>query len=108
VEQHVVSVGDGKPVLVVKAVGCALDQREEALAPRRNVRAVLNVVRRPETLRSCVVPLVGGPLLLTRHLPLPVQLRQFSQRVRMALTWSEFKYSVALVQSALSKPYAGS
>src|ERR1700694_3028900 len=42
----------------MEAVGCALDQREEALASRRNVRAVLNVVRRPETLRSCVVPLV--------------------------------------------------
>src|SRR6266403_1741935 len=57
-EQHVVSIGDCKPVLVMEAVGCALDQREEALAPRRNVRAVLNVVRRPETLRSGVVPLV--------------------------------------------------
>src|SRR6202171_5232651 len=42
----------------MEAVGCALDQREEALASRRNVRAVLNVVRRPETLRSGVVPLV--------------------------------------------------
>src|SRR6202048_1215060 len=58
VEQHVVSVGDGKPVLVMEAVGCALDQREEALASRRNVRAVLNVVRRPETLRSGIVPFV--------------------------------------------------
>src|SRR2546430_7782171 len=42
----------------MEAVGCALDQREEALASGRNVRAVLNVVRRPETLRSGVVPLV--------------------------------------------------
>src|SRR5258708_21949105 len=42
----------------MEAVGCTLDQREEALASRRNVRAVLNVVRRPETLRSGVVPLV--------------------------------------------------
>src|SRR6202022_1871073 len=58
VEQHVVSVGDGKPVLVVEAARCALDQREEALASRRNVRAVLDVIRRPETLRSGVVPLV--------------------------------------------------
>src|ERR1700675_3692449 len=42
----------------MEAVGHALDQREEALASRRNVRAVLNVVRRPETLRSGVVLLV--------------------------------------------------
>src|SRR5258706_8446853 len=42
----------------MEAVGCALDQREEALASGRNVRAMLNVVRRPETLRSGVVPLV--------------------------------------------------
>src|SRR5258707_9892261 len=42
----------------MEAVGCALDQREEALASRRNVRAMLNVVRRPETLRSGIVPLV--------------------------------------------------
>src|ERR1700730_6074504 len=42
----------------MEAVGCPLDQREEALASRRNVRAMLNVVRRPETLRSGIVPLV--------------------------------------------------
>src|SRR5882672_11288520 len=42
----------------MEAVGCALDQREQALASRWNVRAMLNVVRRPETLRSGVVPLV--------------------------------------------------
>src|ERR1700688_3827276 len=42
----------------MEAVGHALDQREEALASRRNVRAVLNVARRPETLRSGVVLLV--------------------------------------------------
>src|ERR1700681_522955 len=58
VEQHVVSVGHGKPVLVMQATGYALDQSEEALTSRRNVRAVLNVVRRPEALRSGVVPLV--------------------------------------------------
>src|SRR5882724_3940186 len=52
VEQHVVSVGGGKPVLVMEAVGYALDQSEEAVTSRRNVRAVLNVVRRPEALRS--------------------------------------------------------
>src|SRR3977135_2993680 len=40
----------------MEAVGGALDQREERLASRRNVLSVLNVVRRPETLRSGVVP----------------------------------------------------
>ncbi len=45
VEQHVVAIGDGKPVLVVEAVGCTLDQGEETLASRRNVRTVLKVVR---------------------------------------------------------------
>src|SRR5260370_17419180 len=34
------------------------DQGEKSLASGRNVRTVLNVVRRPETLRGGVVPLV--------------------------------------------------
>src|SRR5258706_14496316 len=73
----------------MEAVGCALDQREEALASRRNVRAMLNVVRRPETLRSGTVPLVEKcfeslqheslilfldclrHFILLRHIPLP-------------------------------------
>jgi hypothetical protein len=59
VEQHVVAIGDGKPVLIVETFGEPFDQGEESLASGRNVRAVLNVVRRPETLRGGLVPLVN-------------------------------------------------
>jgi hypothetical protein len=36
----------------------ALDQAEETVAARLNVRTVLNVVGRPEALRCCIVSLV--------------------------------------------------
>src|SRR6202035_2508916 len=58
VEEHIVASGKGKPVLVVQSFRGLFDQGEKPLASGRNVRTVLNVVRRPETLRSGVVPLV--------------------------------------------------
>ena len=36
----------------------ALDQAEETVAARLNVRTVLNIVGRPEALRCCIVSLV--------------------------------------------------
>src|ERR1700722_18623317 len=57
-EQHVVAIGDGEPVLVAEIFWNSLDQGEKPLASGRNVGGVLNVVRRPETLRGRVVPLV--------------------------------------------------
>jgi hypothetical protein len=58
VEEDVVAIGNGKPVLVVQSLRGPFDQAEKPLASGRNVRTVLNVVRRPETLRGGVVPLV--------------------------------------------------
>src|ERR1700747_1082767 len=57
-EEHIVAIGNGKPVLVAQSFRCPFDQGEKSLASGRNVRTVLNVVRRPETLRGGVVPLV--------------------------------------------------
>src|ERR1700694_4371873 len=51
-------MANGKPVLIAQSFRGPFDQGEKSLASGRNVRAVLNVVRRPETLRGGVVPLV--------------------------------------------------
>src|ERR1700730_1521721 len=57
-EEHVVAIGNGKPVLVVQSFRGPFYQGEKSLASGRNVGTVLNVVRRPETLRGGVVALV--------------------------------------------------
>src|SRR6202043_309916 len=67
VEEHVVAIGYGKPVLVVQSFRGPFDQGEKSLASGRNVRTVLNVVRRPETLRSGVVPLVEKRVESLQH-----------------------------------------
>src|SRR6202045_4183536 len=51
-------MANGKTVLVAQSFRGPFDQGEKPLASGRNVRTVLNVVRRPETLRGGVVPLV--------------------------------------------------
>src|SRR6202022_424970 len=51
-------MANGKTVLVAQSFRGPFDQGQKALASGRNVRTVLNVVRRPETLRGGVVPLV--------------------------------------------------
>ena len=45
VEQHVVAIGDGEPVLVAEIFRNPLDQGEKPLASGRNVGGVLNVAR---------------------------------------------------------------
>src|SRR5260370_11268864 len=45
-------------MFVSQRVGCAADQIEQSLATRFNVRAVLDVVRRPISISGSVVPLV--------------------------------------------------
>src|ERR1700738_1587457 len=57
-EEHVVAIGNGEPVLVVQSFRGPFYQGEKSLPPGRNVRTVLSVVRRPETLRGGVVALV--------------------------------------------------
>src|ERR1700676_3867295 len=51
-------MANGKTVLVAQSFRSPFDQGEKSLASGRNVRTVLNVVRRPETLRGGVVALV--------------------------------------------------
>jgi hypothetical protein len=58
VEQHVIAVGDDEPVLVTEGVGGRLDELEEAFAARRDMRAMLDVGRRPVALGGDVVPFV--------------------------------------------------
>ena len=58
VKQHVVAIGDDKPILVTEVIGETFDHVEESLASGGNVRTVLNVIRRSETLRGDVIPLV--------------------------------------------------
>jgi hypothetical protein len=67
VEQDVIAIGDGEPVLVAEIFGDPLDQGEEPLASGRNVGGVLNVARRPETLCGRVVPLVEKGLEGLQH-----------------------------------------
>src|SRR3984893_15586666 len=57
-EEHVVAIGNGEPVLVVQSFRRPFYQGEKSLASGRNVCTVLNVVWRPETLRGGVVALV--------------------------------------------------
>ena len=44
--------------LILEGGRDALDQAEETVAARLNVRTVLNIVGRPEALRFCIVSLV--------------------------------------------------
>src|ERR1700719_1060577 len=55
-------MANGKTVLVAQSFRGPFDQGEKPLASGRNVRTVLNVVRRPETLRGGVVALVEKSL----------------------------------------------
>ncbi len=58
VDDYVVALGDDELMLVTQRVGCVADQIEQSIATRFDVRAVLNVVRRPILLRGRVVALV--------------------------------------------------
>src|ERR1700738_5494131 len=60
-------MANGKPVLVVQSFRGPFDQGKKSLASGRNVRTVLNVVRRPETLGSGVVPLVEKRVESLQH-----------------------------------------
>src|SRR5260370_13635618 len=58
VHDHEVSFGHNHSRFVLKLWRDALDEIEQPLTTRCDMRAVLNVVRRPETLSGCIVPLV--------------------------------------------------
>src|SRR5437667_144291 len=58
VQNHEVSFGHNHSRFVLKLWRDALDEIEQTLTTRCDMRAVLNVVRRPETLSGCIVPLV--------------------------------------------------
>src|SRR6476660_1322961 len=57
-DNNIVALRDDKLMFVMQIVGCAPDQIEQSVATRFNVRAVLDIVRRPILLRRRVVPLV--------------------------------------------------
>jgi hypothetical protein len=52
VRDNVISFGEDQVIFVAECIGKAANEIEQAIAAGRNVRAVLNVVRRPEALRS--------------------------------------------------------
>ena len=54
----VIAFGDNDLVFVAQRIGCRPDQSEQSFTSRRDVRAVLDVLRRPEALRSRVVAFV--------------------------------------------------
>jgi hypothetical protein len=58
VDDDEVSLGYDYSGLILERGRDALNQVEETVTARLNVRAVLNVVGRPEALRSCIVSLV--------------------------------------------------
>src|ERR1700751_1348958 len=55
VQHHIITVGSDQRVLVAHVGRCGFHKFEEAFTPRFDVRAVLNVIRRPESLRGCVI-----------------------------------------------------
>jgi hypothetical protein len=55
---HIVAFGDDRAWLVLPRRRHTLNQIEQAVASRRNVRAVLQAIRRPLVLGSLVVALV--------------------------------------------------
>src|SRR5258707_15519859 len=87
----------------MEAVGCALDQREEALASRRNVRAMLNVVRRPETIRSDVVPLVEKRFESLQHESLILFLDCLRHFILLLYTRSKHGLAVGPMSSVQTK-----
>ena len=58
VDDHMVAAGNDKAGFVVHRSRCTPDQIEQAVAARRDMRAMLNVVPRPVLLRRLAVPFV--------------------------------------------------
>jgi hypothetical protein len=55
VRDNVVAFGEDHVIFVAEGIGKGANELEQAVAGRRNVRAVLNVCRRPELLCSNIV-----------------------------------------------------
>ena len=55
---QVVPFGEDYMIFVAECVGKTANKIEQAIAPRRNTRAVLDVPVRPEALRAGIIPLV--------------------------------------------------
>jgi hypothetical protein len=47
-EEHVVAIGNGKPVLLMQSFRGPYDQGEKSLSPRWEVDTVLDIAIRPE------------------------------------------------------------
>src|ERR1700730_8108547 len=88
---HKISVGYDVSRFVLQRWRHALDKVEQTFTPRLDVRAVLDIIRRPETLSSSIVALVeqrveslqNKSLIRFRcftHLPLPFVSRHFRPR----------------------------
>jgi hypothetical protein len=58
VDNDVIGLGDDELMFVTQRIRCAPDQIEQSIATRFNVRAVLDIVRRPILLSGRAVPLV--------------------------------------------------
>jgi hypothetical protein len=58
VRDNVVAFGEDHVIFVAEGIGKGANELEQAVAGRRNVRAVLNVCRRPELLCSDIVAFV--------------------------------------------------
>src|SRR5271168_3556462 len=67
VEQDIVIIGNSDRVLVAQRCGCALDQPKETVASRWNVRAMLNIIARPEGLRGSIVLFVEQSIERFQH-----------------------------------------
>src|ERR1700757_462790 len=55
---HIVAICDDELVFIAQGIWRRADKVEQSLASRRNVRAVLDVLRRPEAFCCCVVAFV--------------------------------------------------
>lgn len=58
VDDHKISLGHDRSRFILQRRRAALDEIEEAVPARRDMRAVLNIIRRPEALSRCVVALI--------------------------------------------------
>src|SRR6266404_5725911 len=88
-------------MLVTQGIGCAADQIEQSIATRFNVRAVLDVVRRPILLRGRVVPLVKQGVEGVEHQRFVFLLYRLTHNNLLILSWL-LRWSVHLKSSCNS------
>ena len=86
-DDDVVALRDDELMFVTQSVGCTPDQIEQAIATRLNVRAVLNIVRRPILLSGRVVPLVKQCVEGVEHQRFVFLLYRLTHNNLLILSW---------------------